>query len=102
MIKHLSMMKRRDDMSVVEFRKWLLEEHVPMGKKIPGMLHYTVNLPVDDSGATPFDAVNEMVFADAAARESALATPEGKAAGADAAAHCSARTALVCNAHPMI
>jgi uncharacterized protein (TIGR02118 family) len=102
MIKHLSMMKRRDDMSVAQFRKWLLDDHVPMGKKIPGMLHYTVNLPVDDSGTTPFDAVNEMVFESAATRDAAFASPEGKAAGGDAAAHCSARTPLVCETHPMI
>jgi uncharacterized protein (TIGR02118 family) len=95
MIKAFSMMKRREDMSVVEFRRWLIEDHVPLGRKIPGLRAYKVNFPVDDSGDTPFDAVNELYFDSPAARDEAFATPEGKAAGADAASHCSSRTPLV-------
>ena len=97
MIKGFSMMKRREDMSVQQFRDWLLNEHVPLAKKVPGMRKYVVNFPLDGSGDTPFDAVNEMYFDSAEAREQAFASEAGKAAGADAAAHCSARTPLVVN-----
>jgi uncharacterized protein (TIGR02118 family) len=99
MIKAFSMMKRRDDMSVAEFRRWLLEDHIGLGKKIPGLRAYKVNLPLDESGNAPFDAVSELIFDSAEARDTAFATPEGKAAGADAAAHCSSRTPLVTAEH---
>ncbi len=82
MIKAFSMMKRRNDMSVAEFRRWLLEDHIELGKKIPGLRAYKVNLPLDESGNAPFDAVNELIFD-----------------SADAAAHCSSRTPLVTAEH---
>ena len=38
MLKNFSLMKRKEGMSLDEFRKWALEEHVELGKNIPGML----------------------------------------------------------------
>jgi uncharacterized protein (TIGR02118 family) len=90
MLKNFSLMKRKEGMSLEEFRKWALEEHVELGKKIPGMRHYRMNVVLADNPATP-DAMSEMWFDDMDARNAAFATEEGKAAGADAAAHCASR-----------
>ena len=90
MLKNFSLMKRKEGMSLDEFRKWALEEHVLLGEKIPGMRQYRMNVALQESETGP-DALSEMWFDDMDARNAAFATPEGKAAGGDAAAHCSSR-----------
>ena len=61
MLKNFSLMKRKEGMSLDEFRKWALEEHVELGKKIPGMLHYRMNVVLEENPATP-DGISEMWF----------------------------------------
>jgi uncharacterized protein (TIGR02118 family) len=95
MLKVISLLKRRDDMSFGEFRKWALEEHPPLGKRLPGIRHYRMSVVLEDNPDLPCDAVSEFWFDDNDARLAAFATPEGKAAGADAAAHCSSRVHLL-------
>ena len=95
MLKVISLMKRKEDMSLDEFRKWALEEHPPLGKKLPGIRHYRMNVVLKDDPNLPFHAVSEFWFDDDAARQAAFATPEGQAAGGDAAAHCSSRVHLL-------
>ena len=91
MLKNFSLMKRKEGKSLDEFRKWALEEHIELGKKIPGMLHYRMNVVLEENPATP-DGISEMWFDSMEARNAGFATDAGKAAGADAAAHCSSRT----------
>jgi len=91
MLKIFSLLKRKEDMTFDEFRKWALEEHVELGKKIPGMRHYRMNVVLEENPMTP-DAIAEMWFDNMEARNAGFATDAGKAAGADAAAHCSSRT----------
>ena len=50
---------------------------------------------LEDSPDLPYHAVSEFWFDDNEARVAAFATPEGKAAGEDAAAHCSSRMHLL-------
>jgi uncharacterized protein (TIGR02118 family) len=95
MLKVISLLKRKEDMSLDEFRKWALEEHPLLGKKLPGMLHYRMSVVLNDDPSLPADAVSEFWFADDAARQAAFSTPEGQAAAADAAAHCSSRVHLL-------
>lgn len=90
MLKNFSVMKRKEGMTFEEFRAWALDEHPELAKKIPGMRHYRMNVVLTDNPATP-DALSEMWFDDMDARNAAFATDEGKAAGADAAAHCGSR-----------
>jgi len=47
MIKVLSMMKRKEGMSLDEFRRWLTEEHVKLARQIPGLEKFVVNIPGD-------------------------------------------------------
>ena len=95
MLKVISLLKRKDGTSLEEFRKWALEEHPPLGKKLPGIRHYRMSVVLEDNPDLPADVVSEFWFDDNEARLAAFATPEGKAAGADAAAHCSSRVHLL-------
>ncbi len=95
MLKVISLLKRKEELSFEEFRKWALEEHPPLGKKLPGIRKYRMSVVLEDNPELPCDAVSEFWFDDDAARQAAFATEAGKAAGADAAAHCSSRTHLL-------
>lgn len=95
MLKVISLLKRKEDISLEDFRKWALEEHPPFGKKLPGIRHYRMSVILEDNPDLPCDAVSEFWFDDNEARLAAFATPEGKAAAEDAAAHCSSRTHLL-------
>ena len=95
MLKVISLLKRKEDMSFEEFRKWAIEEHPPLGKKLPGIRKYRMSVVLEDNPDLPCDAVSEFWFDDDTARQAAFATEAGKAAGADAAAHCSSRTHLL-------
>ncbi len=95
MLKVISLLKRKEGMSLEEFRRWALEEHPALGKKLPGLRGYRMSVVLQDNPALPADAVSEFWFDDNAAREAAFATEEGKAAAADAIAHCSARVHLL-------
>jgi uncharacterized protein (TIGR02118 family) len=95
MIKVMSLMKRRNDMSFADFRQWILEDHVAFARKLPGMRKYTSNVLRAENADAPFDGVSEMYFDDEAAMAAAFATDAGKAAGGDAAAHCSNRFRMV-------
>ena len=95
MLKVISLLKRKEGMSFEEFKKWALVEHPPLGKKIPGMRHYRMSVVLVDDPNLPCDAVSEFWFDDEEARVAAFATEAGKAAGADAAAHCSSRIHLL-------
>jgi uncharacterized protein (TIGR02118 family) len=95
MLKVVSLLKRKQTMTMDEFRRWALEEHPPLGKRLPGIRHYRMSVVLEDDPDLPFHAVSEFWFDDDAARKAAFATPEGKAAGGDAAAHCSSRVHLL-------
>jgi uncharacterized protein (TIGR02118 family) len=89
------LLKRKEGMGLEEFRRWALEEHPPLGMKLPGIRQYRMSVVLDDNPDLAADAVSEFWFDDDAARQAAFATPEGKAAAEDAAAHCSSRTHLL-------
>jgi uncharacterized protein (TIGR02118 family) len=95
MLKVISLLKRKEDITLEEFRTWALEEHPKLGRKMPGMRHYRMSVILEDNPALPADAVSEMWFDDMAARNAAFGTDEGKAAAADAIAHCASRTHLL-------
>jgi uncharacterized protein (TIGR02118 family) len=95
MLKVISLLKRKEDISLEDFRRWAMEEHPQIGKTMPGLRHYRMSVVLEDNPALPADAVSEMWFDDMAARNAAFATDTGKAAAADAIAHCSSRTHLL-------
>ena len=102
MIKVLSMMKRKEGMSLDEFRRWLTEEHVKLARQIPGLEKFVVNIPVTDSKDNPFDSVNELYFKDEATMQAAFASEAGKSSGVDALAHISGRARLTTTEYKLI
>lgn len=90
MLKVISLLKRRDDMSREEFYNWT-KEHAERGMKIPTLKQYRMNAARLDEPEAAFDAVSEMWFDDAAAFDAGFATEAGKAAREDAMSHCSQR-----------
>ena len=95
MLKVISLLKRKEDISLEDFRRWAYDEHPPLGKKLPGLRHYRMSVVMADDPALPYHAVSEFWFDDNDARIAAFGTPEGAAAAADAAAHCSDRVHLL-------
>lgn len=91
MLKVLSLMKRKQGMSYYAFRNWALNEHPELARRIPGMRGYRMNVPHAENPDSPYDAISEMWWDSDAARLAGFGTEEGKAAGADAAAHCDSR-----------
>lgn len=95
MLKVISLLKRKEGLSLEEFRKWAFDEHPVLGKRLPGILHYHMSVVLEDNPELPFDAVSEFWFEDNEARLAAFATADGKAAAEDAAAHCASRIHLL-------
>lgn len=95
MLKVISLLKRKEGMTLDEFRDWAMNIHPALGKKLPGIRHYRMSVILDEDPALPYHAVSEFWFDDNEARLAAFATPEGKAAAEDAAAHCSSRVHLL-------
>jgi uncharacterized protein (TIGR02118 family) len=95
MLKVVSLLKRKESLTLEEFRKWALEDHPLLGKKLPGMRQYRMSVVLDDDPVLPYHAVSEFWFDDNEARIAAFGTPEGAAAAADAASHCSSRIHLL-------
>jgi uncharacterized protein (TIGR02118 family) len=94
-LKVFSLIKRRDDLSLDEFRTWILEQHAPMGRELPGLREYHVSVVEQDDPDLPYHAVTELYFDDEDALEAAFASDAGKAAGADVMAHAGDRVRLL-------
>ena len=90
MLKVISLLKRREDISREDFYNWT-KEHAKRGMKIPTLKQYRMNAARLDEPEAAFDAVSEMWFDDAAAFDAGFATEAGKAAREDAMSHCSQR-----------
>ncbi len=95
MLKVISLLKRKDGIPLGDFRNWALNEHPPIGKQLPGIVAYRMSVVKEDDPDLPYDGVSEFWFEDNEARAAAFATPQGKAAAEDAAAHCSSRVHLL-------
>lgn len=95
MLKVISLLKKKSDIPLEEFRKWALEEHPEKGKKLPGMRQYRMSVVREDSPDLPYHAVSEFWFDDNEARLAAFATQQGKEAAEDAASHCESRVHLL-------
>lgn len=95
MLKVVSLLRKKDEISLEDFRNWALNEHPAKGKILPGMRHYRMSVVLEDNPDLPYHAVSEFWFDDNEARLAAFGTPEGKAAADDAAANCVSRVHLL-------
>ncbi|MFN2140728.1 MAG: EthD family reductase, partial [Candidatus Promineifilaceae bacterium] len=88
MIKVISLMKRKEGMSIEEFRRWVFEEHSQLGAQFPKIRHYRVSAALPDYAEGPYDTANELYFDTYEDFIAALQSDIGAQAGADIKAHC--------------
>lgn len=68
------------------FREYYVTEHLPLATAMPGMLSWNYSFDVAmKQGQTPYFAVFEAEFADAAAYAAASESPQGRRAAEDVA-----------------
>lgn len=102
MVKLISLMKRKEGMSREEFAKWAVEDHSPIGKRMPGIRQYRINVLCLDQPETEFDGVFEMWFDSVEALQAALDSSVGTEAREDAMAHASKRIHLRTEEHLIV
>jgi uncharacterized protein (TIGR02118 family) len=102
MVKLISLMKRKDGLSREEFARWAIEEHAPIGKSMPGIRQYRINVLRADQPDTEFDGVFELWFDSIEALQAALDSDIGTAARDDAMAHASKRIHLRTEEHVVL
>jgi uncharacterized protein (TIGR02118 family) len=88
MIKVLSLMKRKEGMSIEEFRRWVYEEHSQLGAQFPKIRRYKISAVLPEHADGPYDAVNELYFDSHQDFIAALQSDVGGKAGADIKEHC--------------
>jgi uncharacterized protein (TIGR02118 family) len=92
MIKSLSLLSRRPELSHEEFVRHWIEIHAPLAHAVPGVRRYVQNHIVDErhradipTTEVAVDGVAELWFDDRAAMDRANASPEAKRLHADGA-----------------
>lgn len=88
MFKAIILLKRGENMSHEDFKKWWLVDHSGKAAQLPGVRKIVFNL-ADDGSA--YDGVSELWFDSKEDFEAAYATDIGKGVAADSLAHLSAR-----------
>lgn len=75
-MKEIALLKCKDDMSLEEIARNLLNGQVPFVRALPGLRRWTVNLAVHGEEPAPYEAITEFCFADQETLEQALASEE--------------------------
>jgi uncharacterized protein (TIGR02118 family) len=82
----IGVLKKPDHWDTAQFRKWWVEEHAEIAKKLPGLRRYTIH-PLSDGmdpdsgqigGPPSHDGVAFLWFDDAAAARAAFASGAGQ------------------------
>lgn len=102
MVKLISLMKRKDGMSREEFARWAVEEHALIGRRMPGIRQYRINVLRADQPEADFDGAFELWFDSVAALQAALDSDVGTEAREDALAHASRRIHLRTEEHIIV
>ena len=82
MFKVVYLLKRKNEMSLEDFRNYWLTKHVPLVLKLPNLKRYSVNISTRDGAE--FDGIAELWFEDRNSMKEAFKTMEGKAVVDDA------------------
>jgi len=91
MVKAMIFLKRREDMSIDEFRSWWIDRHRPIAERLPGLHRHAFNL----LAGGPYDAVVEQWFESPEAMSASYETDVGRAVVADSREHISARERVI-------
>jgi uncharacterized protein (TIGR02118 family) len=102
MVKLISLMKRKEALSIEEFARWATEEHAPIGKRMPGIRQYRINILRADQPEAEFDGAFELWFDSVEALQAALDSDVGAEAREDAMAHAARRIHLRTEEHIIV
>jgi uncharacterized protein (TIGR02118 family) len=85
MTKVIVLVRRREDMSVDDFRAYLHGPHAQLVSRLPGLRRLVYNDVLPDPSGTdsPYDAIAENWFDSPEAMQAAFASPQGQAALGD-------------------
>jgi uncharacterized protein (TIGR02118 family) len=93
MFKAIILLTRKDGMTREQFRHWMLAQHSPLAKQLPGVRKLTFNIVENDDADV--DGVSELWFDSRDAFDAAYATEVGKAVAGDSLANVKARIRLL-------
>ena len=82
MIKLVTLLVRRDDLSHQEFLDYWRTEHAPRAKEMPHVEKYVIDVPTDPE-KSEFDGMAELYFEDMDALAAAFDSPTGQSVEAD-------------------
>jgi len=100
MFKAIILLTRRDGMTKDEFRTWMLVQHSPLAKQLPGLRRLTFNVVENED--VEVDGVSELWFDSREAFDAAYATEVGKGVAGDSLANVKARVRLFVDERPQI
>ena len=79
MIKTITLLKRREDLSPQAFHRYWREVHGPLVLRIPGVVGYVQARPMPIDGEAEYDGLAEVWYEDVESRDAAFETPEYRA-----------------------
>ena len=98
-MKAIILLTRRGGDAPEDFRRWWLEEHAQLARRLPGLRKLVFNLVHADA---PYDDVSELWFDSQEAFDAAYASEIGQQVAADSLAHVGGRVRLVVDEHSQL
>ncbi len=100
MFKAIILLARKDGMTRAQFRDWMLVQHAPLARQLPGLRRLTFNV-VENEDAD-YDGVSELWFDSREAFDAAYATEIGTSVAGDSLANMRARVRLFVDERPQV
>jgi uncharacterized protein (TIGR02118 family) len=102
-VKLIALLKAKPGMGRAAFEKRWVEQHAPMVLKFKHLKGYRINVAIDEyqelTGELPYDGTAELWWDSLEDMHADFASPEGKAAGADADTFSVVRTHICMREH---
>jgi uncharacterized protein (TIGR02118 family) len=98
-VKAIILLTRREGDTSEDFRRWWLEEHALLARRLPGLRRLVLNLV---EGGAGYDGIAELWFDSLADFDAAYASEIGQQVAADSLTHVGGRVRLVVAEHPQL
>jgi uncharacterized protein (TIGR02118 family) len=98
-VRAIILLTRREGDTPEDFRRWWLEEHAPLARRLPDLRKLVFNLVNGEAG---YDGITELWFDSQADFDAAYASEIGQQVAADSLAHVAGRVRLVVDEHPQL